>query len=187
VDVQQFEAILRSLSTTPARRHLLRLFVGSTFGILAVETRPARADKGKKGGKGKKKKEKEKQSPGPCVPACKGKVCGPDSCGGSCGTCTGGTCRNGICDCTGDGPREFCGGECRNPCPAGRIRNPFTCACCIANNEDAGLCTPGLSNECCSQLCIFDSPSTCLGSNGVCQFDAQCASDVCLANGTCQV
>jgi hypothetical protein len=27
-----------------------------------------------------------------CTPACSGKVCGPDGCGGSCGTCSSGTC-----------------------------------------------------------------------------------------------
>lgn len=39
----------------------------------------------------------------PCYPNCSGKECGPDGCGGSCGTCTGGkTCNNG--QCVGGGP-----------------------------------------------------------------------------------
>lgn len=32
-----------------------------------------------------------------CVPSCTGKLCGPDGCGGTCGTCNGGT----VCNATG--------------------------------------------------------------------------------------
>jgi len=42
-----------------------------------------------------------------CIPACGGKQCGADGCGGTCGTCTGGkVCVNGLCavqDTDGDG------------------------------------------------------------------------------------
>jgi hypothetical protein len=30
-------------------------------------------------------------TPGPCVPACSGRQCGPDGCGGTCGACAEGT------------------------------------------------------------------------------------------------
>eukprot|EP00906_Rhabdomonas_costata_P017414 RCo025133 len=37
-----------------------------------------------------------------CTPSCSGKQCGSDGCGGSCGTCTSGTCNTttGQCVCT---------------------------------------------------------------------------------------
>lgn len=187
MDAQRFAAVVRSLAETPARRRVLHLLAGSTLGLLAGETWPAAARK--KRGKGKKG-----SSPGgrrcpqpPCAPDCKGKVCGDDGCGGDCGTCGGGTRRDGICDCT-NGNKELCGGVCRAACPPGRLRNPLTCGCCIANGEPSGsaLCSLPGGNECCSQICDPSGTNDCLGSNGTCQFDAQCASSVCLSNGTCQ-
>ncbi len=61
-----------------------------------------------------------------CTPACDGKVCGPDGCGGSCGPpCATGTCdANGQCVCTPAcegkvcGP-DGCGGSCGPPCMTG--------------------------------------------------------------------
>ena len=47
-----------------------------------------------------------KPNPDACVIACTGKVCGPDGCGGSCGTCSTGTC-----DATGQ-----CAGTCTPAC-----------------------------------------------------------------------
>ncbi len=39
----------------------------------------------------------------PCIPACAGKTCGDDGCGGSCGTCSGGAnCINGVCQALGN-------------------------------------------------------------------------------------
>ena len=35
-----------------------------------------------------------------CEPACDGKACGDDGCGGTCGTCPqGGSCEDGACSC----------------------------------------------------------------------------------------
>lgn len=43
-----------------------------------------------------------------CTPSCVGRVCGPDGCGGSCGSCASGTCNAaGAC---ADGPPEDCSG-----------------------------------------------------------------------------
>ncbi|MBN1773416.1 MAG: hypothetical protein JXB32_19295, partial [Deltaproteobacteria bacterium] len=58
-----------------------------------------------------------------CTPACTGRECGPDGCGGSCGSCpTGETCNSsGVCVCTPSctgrecGP-DGCGGSCGS-CP----------------------------------------------------------------------
>ena len=63
----------------------------------------------------------------PCAPSCKGKECGDDGCGGSCGRCKSGErCERGRCrsvcvrdcrnkDCGNDG----CGGSCGH-CPTGK-------------------------------------------------------------------
>jgi hypothetical protein len=46
-----------------------------------------------------------------CVMDCTGKQCGDDGCGGSCGTCDGGTCTNGFCNCTPDCTGKVCGSD----------------------------------------------------------------------------
>jgi len=60
-----------------------------------------------------------------CLPSCSGKECGPDGCGGSCGTCPSGQpCINGKCQCIPNctdkecGP-DGCGGECKPGCAPG--------------------------------------------------------------------
>ncbi len=61
----------------------------------------------------------------PCVPDCAGKVCGPNGCGGSCGTCQANeVCQGGACLCVPNcasrecGP-DGCGGTCKPGCAAG--------------------------------------------------------------------
>ncbi len=185
MDASRFDIISRSLSTTPTRRLTVRAL--TALGLVAVSG-PATAAK-KKGGK-KKCKDKGDSCPtcpeSPCAPKCTGKTCGPDGCGGSCGACTGGTCRSGTCDCSGnDTETEVCGGNCVAPCPSDRARNPFTCACCIATGERSGN-SQTCAQDCCSGVCgLIDAIVRCLGGVGTCQFDAQCASGVCQANGTC--
>ena len=56
-----------------------------------------------------------------CTPACAGKVCGDDGCGGSCGSCIGDDwCNHGVCDstpCTPDCTGKECGDDgCGNSC-----------------------------------------------------------------------
>jgi hypothetical protein len=59
-----------------------------------------------------------------CVPRCDGRVCGDDGCGGSCGSCPGGTsCQSGRCVCVGRCAgrtcgNDGCGGSCGS-CPSG--------------------------------------------------------------------
>ena len=56
----------------------------------------------------------------PCLPACQGKECGPDGCGGVCGVCTpgalcltGGGCEPCVPQCTGkECGSDACGGSC---------------------------------------------------------------------------
>ncbi|MCA9526044.1 MAG: hypothetical protein KC549_07065, partial [Myxococcales bacterium] len=49
-----------------------------------------------------------------CEPACDGRVCGPDGCGGRCGDCgDGAVCDDGVCSRAGCPDDEFvCGGDC---------------------------------------------------------------------------
>ena len=105
-----------------------------------------------------------------CTPACTGKSCGPDGCGGSCGACAEGeACEDGQCpscvpacegvECGPDG----CGGSC-GFCDAG-----LACA------EGSCSCTP----ECMGKEC---GPDGCGGACGVCQGDFECSdAGECLA------
>ena len=72
-----------------------------------------------------------------CVPACDGRVCGDDGCGGSCGTCTGhDTCDgDGQCTCIPACSGKTCGDDgCGSTC--GVCSGETTC--------NVGVCTPGL-------------------------------------------
>jgi len=126
---------------------------------------------------------------GGCLPECDGKDCGPDGCGGNCGTCPfGSTCNSAnICeivcvpDCTGvECGSDGCGGSC-------------------------GICGPGeacKNHECiaslsCKELteCMFGCPPNDEDCNGECWADTSsdakqqwmdvmaCIQDVCGENG----
>ncbi|MEC8023759.1 MAG: agmatine deiminase family protein [Myxococcota bacterium] len=84
--------------------------------------------------------------PNGCIPACAGKTCGDDGCGGSCGNCAkGDSCVSGQCisddcvpscdgkSCGGDG----CGGSC-GECSGGTECNASG-ACVAGNATDDGL------------------------------------------------
>ena len=76
---------------------------------------------------------------GSCTPSCSGKECGPNGCGGSCGTCPGNeTCEDGVCEscvpqCSGKScGADGCGGQCGS-CPSGQ-------SCNAAGQCGAGPC-----------------------------------------------
>lgn len=47
-----------------------------------------------------------------CIPACDGRECGPDSCGGLCGQCgTGRVCSGGLCVCNPEDHKACCGND----------------------------------------------------------------------------
>lgn len=85
--------------------------------------------------------------PPPCVPACNGKECGDNGCGGSCGTCeSGGVCQIGQCVCL---PDRVCGEVC---CPevvdcfdGGCACEELLCSC----DEGANFCSPPDFDQCC--------------------------------------
>ncbi len=126
---------------------------------------------------------------GACTPACTGKECGPDGCGGTCGECAAGVvCMGGICQ---DGPG----------CKATGAPGCDGCACevCVCGNEPY-CCTLGW-DQACADLCIGDCggcPKTITCGDGVCKEEdsencASCPSDcvcpegeVCAAGKCCE-
>jgi len=108
-----------------------------------------------------------------CTPNCKGRFCGPDGCGGSCGTCTGGYCSSsGNC----------CGANMIN-CDPGCTRTSYTdangctqygCSCPTPPPvcKTSGSCTS--NGECCSGY-------YCNGMTSMCESSTLC--DPCVRNG----
>ncbi|MEZ4265452.1 MAG: lamin tail domain-containing protein, partial [Myxococcota bacterium] len=93
---------------------------------------------------------------GPCVPACDGKNCGDDGCGGSCGTCgVGQECVVGTCQMVGCGNATCDFGENCSNCP-----------------DDCGAC----SGECCTAHATSgcDEPAV---SACVCAVDSFCCTE----------
>ncbi len=113
-----------------------------------------------------------------CVRDCNGKQCGPDSCGGVCGTCPDGLtcgpgyqCQTGACvpACAGKqcGP-DGCNGSC------GACDGDATC-------DAAGQCVDDCVPDCSELECGSDG---CGGSCGSCPSGTQCDAGTC--ESTCQ-
>src|SRR5688572_1506255 len=191
MESDRFDALARSLSTTGSRRRTLAFALSGVLAPLFVREDAAAHDPSKrckkKSGKAKKKCVKQakahdaahaSETPPPCVPDCRGKDCGPGGCGGSCGTCGGGSdCVNGICVCPSE--TEMCQGTCVTPlCLSGMARNPITCGCCARPGQDC-------SGDCCSGRCdTTPEPGdfeACRGQREgePCQFNEQCSSELC--------
>lgn len=119
-----------------------------------------------------------------CQPACEGRNCGDDGCGGSCGTCTGqDTCNNGIgqcvCQpaCTGaECGNDGCGGDC------GNCTGQDTC-----NGGGQCVCQPDCSGKNCGADGCGGSCGTCTGQDacnaGQCVCQPDCAGKDCGSNG----
>jgi hypothetical protein len=207
MDGIRFDALARSLSIPGSRRRALGGLLLGSLGLLSrTEAEDAiahnlKAKCKKKSGEAKKKclkKAKKHQAThsGPpstlsggsgCTPDCAGKACGDDGCGGSC-DCTGGTCDNGVCTCTGN--TELCGVTCEPLCPGDEARNPTTCECCVIVGQ---ICDPrAVNSRCCSGPCepnpVGDPDTgTCSGKTAgeSCEFDGQCSGGNC-TGGFCQ-
>ena len=146
-----------------------------------------------------------------CQPACDGKDCGDDGCGGECGEC-GGLCQDGTCClpdcdgkvCGGDG----CGGECGPDCTDGLDCTSDACidgTCkfeidkgCLINDE----CVVDESNKP-DSVCWWCAPGTsavdwtqkndgvACGNNATCQvgecmcIDQACGEICCDADAIC--
>ncbi len=138
----------------------------------------------------------------PCSPACAGKECGDDGCGGSCGECqfvsNKPICSEGLCiaipSCTPDCANKTCGDNgCGGSCGGcGPVQACFANKCVTIEPKDScvghcGLSAPGgcLCNddcgevvECCADFfaaCYFTCTPECTGKN--------CGDDGC--GGSC--
>ncbi len=111
-----------------------------------------------------------------CKPACAGKVCGDNGCGGVCGQCPGGlACQDGACvsQCTPSCTGKVCG---EDGCGG-------TCGTCLGNSKcvngacESSACVPTCDGKQCG-------PDGCGGSCGVCPQGAECADGIC--KSTCE-
>jgi len=116
-----------------------------------------------------------------CIPDCYGKSCGPDGCGGKCGTCPEGAGCNEqsfceLCTCTG----VTCGNPLKG-CPS-----CGDCWCefdwCLGNNPyqepTCKLCTPDCEGK-------FCGPDGCCGSCGLCPLGGACWYDLGICDFPC--
>ena len=111
---------------------------------------------------------------GVCESDCQNKECGPDGCGGSCGSCAQGYgCVNGQCQCVPDcsdkqcGEPDGCGGKCQ--CSGEQD-------VCI---EGACLCIPNCSGKECGS-------DGCDGSCGICSVGLGCEDGKCTCIPNCE-
>ena len=103
------------------------------------------------------------------LPACLGKDCGDNGCGGVCGLCGGpfDACVGGVCTCQPQcvdkecGP-DLCGGEC-GVCAGGAVCQDAACTC-----------VPEFETECCGDdVCWLDSCGVSGGTAAVCPFGCE--------------
>jgi hypothetical protein len=115
-----------------------------------------------------------------CTPACAGKQCGADGCGGTCGTCQAGlACDSfGYCicqpQCTGKQcGSDGCGGSC-GTCLTGHVCNWQGVCVCMPNcqNKECG------SNGC-GGSCGTCGPGATCTAQGVCQVTSYCGNGLC--------
>jgi hypothetical protein len=131
------------------------------------------------------KKSRKKPS---CVPNCKNKNCGPNGCGGSCGTClkgqscsAEGKCVFPTCSCDGKscGEDDGCGNKCRGTCPGSQY-------CDINNTCQPFPEQPGemrITNNCPDPVWVSLAPALYCGSaSGTCADGATCKD--CIKSGT---
>jgi len=135
-----------------------------------------------------------------CVPDCKGKACGSDGCGGSCGTCSDATP---FCDatqqCTASCAKQCdgkacgddgCGGSC-GTCAATEtcswsmqcVPKAWFCPASYFNDGLACDCGCGAPDPDCAdaKLLVFGCPT----SNTACEPTGLCKVDLCGTNGEC--
>jgi hypothetical protein len=132
---------------------------------------------------------------GSCTPECTGRQCGPDGCGGICGTCPAGTFCNADGQCVQDGHRRGAGDPCGfyQGCPVDWSA-AWTCieypgqlnGFCSYPCMDADDCVHDFPNGCCRELvegysvclppelCVVDHP----GHLEECEYSGLCLPDM---------
>lgn len=122
-----------------------------------------------------------------CVPACAGRECGDDGCGGTCGACLpGASCDEitGLCSC----PRSTCGtatcgvSSCGRPCGVCNARQVCTAGVCVPRADCATeTCTDRRGGVLCAGDVGLGECSTAPERDGVCT----CAGGGVLRCDTC--
>ncbi len=113
-----------------------------------------------------------------CGPICTGRACGPDSCGGTCGTCQGANL------CQPDG-------TCVLPCEMTPCADPATCqpdgtcktACEVTPCADSATCQPDGTCKTACEVTPCADPATCQ-PDGTCK--TACEVTPCADPATCQ-
>ena len=128
-----------------------------------------------------------------CVPACAGKQCGDDGCGGQCGACPDGQgCSDGQCgSCTAscDGKQcgdDGCGGDCGS-CPQDTGCVDGQCVGCTPSCEGKQCGPDGCTGVCgaCEQGLDCNAAGQCVGCAVLCD-GKECGPDGCGGScGTC--
>jgi hypothetical protein len=164
-----FDALSRAVAQIRSRRMLVRLggglLVGGSLARLGLAETTAK----------RKKRKRKKRRKKPCIPACAGKVCGSDGCGGRCGTDCASyeVCQNGRCSCTPacdekDCGDNGCGGVCGFCAIDATCSASGVCACDVGKDVCRGACHPTCgpssvrppgSCDCCAENDVFISGS----------------------------
>jgi hypothetical protein len=119
-------------------------------------------------------------APNSCRPHCEGKTCGPDGCGGTCGTCPDGAiCIDGRCPSAGARcvPTQW------NACPSGQR--------CVFVGDDTHRCMDEVSDRDCDACALWDLAGAYACRAGacraLCRFDSDCPGSERCAEGACVV
>jgi len=132
-----------------------------------------------------------------CTANCAGKACGPDGCGGECGTCPGilvcqngtcaGQCGNGVCEA---GETASCAADCACGITGSTCDDGNACTSDICNPAD-GLCAhaavPGACDD--GKVCTTGdacSGGACVGVAANCADGLDCTLDACNPSSGCQ-
>lgn len=193
------QALSREAASSPSRRRLLGVMIGSLLGLpLLSEEAAAKRKKRRKNKRRKGKKGNDIPTCGVCQTLEAGQcVTSPDltPCGGN------RVCREGVCDCPPF--QKECQGTCipntvccvDGDCPAGRGETcqDGECACPPGLELSGGVCaerptcsgrgdTCGSEFECCSFICdVVDGTCFASGPNRQCFDDSDCLGNlVCM-------
>jgi hypothetical protein len=193
MDPRRFDSLSRELTRARSRRGALAAVLGSGLVLW-----------GRSETEGKKKRHKKKKHrspsspppvsppgsppppvpppppvsppPPPCVPACAGRDCGADGCGGQCGPCPApATCSaQGQCLCD---PPCTMGAVCQaGQCVNGTLAIGATCDQTLPRACGSGVC------GCIGQTCTCRNPA-CSGVFDPCATDADCCTGYCYDTG----
>lgn len=179
MDGKQFDRLARAYGAFATRRTALGGLGAVTFGALVATGASivgARGDRNRGVAAERKRRKRKKKA---CVPDCDRKICGPDGCAGTCGSCPGPTVCNGQgqcigCGSSGDCPAVTCqAASCTSDtCTYTPVANGTACAtgvCCGGGCADTQ--TDPLHCGACGNRC--SSKETCRAG----QCEATC--DVC--------